>query len=257
MRNHVSFRQYNPDKPAKYGVLFKSLIDARDSYTERSLVYAGKPTELPSPYYVSGTENYIKELVTKLGQAVVLQGRNISMDRLYASVSVAKWLLTEKMTCIGTMLSRRVGILEEVKTTKGRKEFSTKMFWEKEKGDLVLTSYVVRSSNGLKNVLLLSTVQPLKGCTRDDRKKKPSILKLYDFTKGGTDVMDQRIGTYSTKMKSRKWTKVSLSYVLDTCRVNASTVYALSKGDDPKKTGSFDFGWDLAESLVLLLDQGH
>ena len=117
----------------------------------------------------------------------------------------------------------------------------------------MLTSYVVRSSNGLKNVLLLSTVQPLKGCTRDDRKKKPSILKLYDFTKGGTDVMDKRIATYSTKTKSRKWTKVSLSNILDTCRVNASTVYALSKGHDPKKTGSFDFSWDLAESLVLPL----
>ena len=225
--------------------------DARYSYTYWSLVYAGKPTELPSPYYVLGTENYIKELVTKLGQAVVMQGRNISMDRLYTSVSVAKWLLTQKMTCVGAMLSRRVGIPEEVKTTKGWEEFSTKMFWEKEKGDLVLTSYVVRSSNGLKNELLLSTVQPLKGGTSEDGKKKPSILKLYDFTKGGTDVMDQRIGTYSTKTKSRKWTKASLSYVLNTCRVNASTVYVLSKGDDPKKTGSFDFGWDLAESLAL------
>ena len=49
MRNHVSFKQYNPNKPAKYGVLFKSLNDARYSYTYRSLVYAGKPTELPSP----------------------------------------------------------------------------------------------------------------------------------------------------------------------------------------------------------------
>ena len=35
--------QHNPNKPAKYGLLFKSLNDARFSYTYNNLVYAGKP----------------------------------------------------------------------------------------------------------------------------------------------------------------------------------------------------------------------
>ena len=96
------------------------------------------------------------------------------MDRLYTSVSVAKWLLTQNMTCVGTMLSRRVGIPEEDKT-KGWEEFSTKMFWEKEKCDLVLSSDFVRTSNGLKNVLLLSTVQPLKAVqVMAERRDRPS-----------------------------------------------------------------------------------
>ena len=45
--DNVTLKQYNPDKPAKYGVLFKSLNDARHSYTYRSLVYAGKPNKQP------------------------------------------------------------------------------------------------------------------------------------------------------------------------------------------------------------------
>ena len=57
MRNQAAFRQYNPDKPAKYGVLFKSLNDAQHSYTYQSLVYAGKPKKQPAPFYVSGTQN--------------------------------------------------------------------------------------------------------------------------------------------------------------------------------------------------------
>jgi len=39
----------------------------------------------------------------------------------------------------------------------------------------------------------------------DDGKKKLAIYKLYDFTKGGTDIVDQCIGFYTTiKAKSRR-----------------------------------------------------
>ena len=113
MRIHVGFKQYNPDKPAKYGMLFKSLNDAWHCYTYRSFVYAGKPKKTPA-FYVSGTENYIKVLADCLSECVDLDGRNISMDRLYTSVSIATWLLTKNITCVGTLQTRRVGIPEEI-----------------------------------------------------------------------------------------------------------------------------------------------
>ena len=57
---------------------------------------------------------------------------------------------------------------------------------------LVLHSYVVKSkSTSLQNVLLFSSVQPLLGTTKENGTKKPTIYKLYEFTEGGTDVMDQ------------------------------------------------------------------
>ena len=57
---------------------------------------------------------------------------------------------------------------------------------------LVLHSYVVKSkSTGLQNVLLFSSVQPLLVTTKENGMKKPTIYKLYEFTEGGTDVMDQ------------------------------------------------------------------
>lgn len=43
---------------------------------------------------------------------------------------------------------------------------------------------------------------------------------------------------------------VALSYILNQSRVNASTIWALSKGIDPKKVHSFSFEWNLAKSLV-------
>ena len=86
---------------------------------------------------------------------------------------------------------------------KSREELSTETYWEVG-GSKTLTSYVVKTSNGKKNVMALSTMSSLLGNITDDNKRKPAILKLYDFTKGGTDVVDQKLGTYTVKSKSRR-----------------------------------------------------
>lgn len=251
MRHQISFKQYNPDKPAKYGLLFKSLNDCRFSYTYKSTVYAGMPSEEPTDYFIKGTENYIKALYLQTNEDVSLQGRNISMDNLYSSISTANWLLSNDSTMIGTIRHNRLGIPPEIKSIDGRELLSTHTFWERTKGDLSITSYVVKTSTGKKNVLLLSSCRPLMGTTKDDNKKKPAILKLYDFTKGGTDNVDQRIGGYSCKPKSSRWTIVAFSFILDTARVNTQTVHAIQNDIPVKSVNSFDFGWKLAESLVL------
>ena len=76
---------------------------------------------------------------------------------------------------------------------------------------------------------------PLLGVIKDDGKKKPAIMKFYDFTKGGTDIIDQRMSTYSVKLKLSKWTICAFSYMLDVARVNPSTVVLLNKGLSPMK----------------------
>ena len=45
-RGRIGFKQYNPSKPAKYGLHYRSLSDAETPYTYFILPYAGKPTEL-------------------------------------------------------------------------------------------------------------------------------------------------------------------------------------------------------------------
>ena len=66
-RGHIGFKQYNPNKPSKYGLLYRSLCDGSLPYTYYSLPYAGKPENLNEnlykKYYVSGTDEYTKYLV--------------------------------------------------------------------------------------------------------------------------------------------------------------------------------------------------
>ena len=80
-RGKIVICQYNPKKPAKYGILYRSISDSRVPYTYYTLQYAGKPEEITdNSEYVTGTDNYTKYLVEGLQQHVNLQGQNIAMD---------------------------------------------------------------------------------------------------------------------------------------------------------------------------------
>ena len=99
------------------------------------------------------------------------------------------------------------------------------MYWEKDNTTLNATLYVVHTkSSGEDNVLRLSTLNPILGLTKDDGKSKPAIIESYDFTKGGTDVVDQIIGKHNVKPKFSKWVIAAFSYILDVACVNASTL---------------------------------
>ena len=55
MRTQISFKQFNPSMTAKYGLLYKSINDARYPYTFIATPYCGKPVSGVGPYYVQGT----------------------------------------------------------------------------------------------------------------------------------------------------------------------------------------------------------
>ena len=61
----VSFKQFNPGKPAKYGLLFISVKVARYPYTFISS-YSGKSTEEVGQYYTQGTEAIVHYLIETL-----------------------------------------------------------------------------------------------------------------------------------------------------------------------------------------------
>ena len=110
---------------------------------------------------------------------------NSITHRLYTTIPLASWLLSKKITCLGTLQNNKPGIPTELKDTKNRTPFSYQVYWEKSKGNLQIHSYHVRSKAGKgKNVNLLSTFDTHLGTTIDDGKMKPASLKLYDYTKG-------------------------------------------------------------------------
>ena len=132
------------------------------------------------------------------------------MDRYYTQISVADWLLEKKITMIGTFQRNREGIPEQVKSLKDRETHSYEVYWDSSNEVMNLHSYaVVNKSKGSKNVLLLSTMEPLIGTTKDDKNKLPAVIALYNFTKGGTDIMDQVRLTLHFAKQFLSWENIS------------------------------------------------
>ena len=252
MKNKVAFKQFNPNKPAKYGLLFKSINASRYPYSFVSAPYYRKLVGEPVEKYKPGTFEVTKHIVSKLQRHTTLKGRNISFDRLYTSLPLMNYLLEKDITAVGTLVSNRKGLPKEFVKTVCRKEFSYEILWNADDVRITLHSCVVKTkSTGLRNVLLLSTLEPIIAVTQDDGKQKPQIYKVYDFTKGGTDMIDQRAQFYTCKPKSSRWTISVFSYVLDTSRINASAVWSMNNNENPQKTESMSFGWELVKSLVV------
>ena len=100
------------------------------------------------------------------------------MNRLYNSISLANWLLTRNITCVGTLNNNRIDIPGELMDAKKRDVFSITLHYEKDDKNIALCTYTVKTkSSGKKNVKLLSTMRPLPGITKDDKKQQPAIFK--------------------------------------------------------------------------------
>ena len=172
----AAFHQYHKEKPAKYVLLFRSINSAEVPYTYTSVIYAGNLVDKPGPYYVQITDNIVKYLVNSLTRKANIKGRNLSTDRFYTSIETANWLLEKNINCVGTIKGNRRGI-GDLKNLFNRESLSTKLYWDNT--TLNVTSYVVnRKSSGKRNVLVLSTLNPILGLAKDDGKSKPPIIKF-------------------------------------------------------------------------------
>ena len=78
-------------------------------------------------------------------------------------------LLEKNITSLGTLQMNRKGVPDEMKNFKHREHLSSEVYWQPD-GPLCLSSYVVKS--GKKNVMLLSTLDPILGTTKDDKAYK-------------------------------------------------------------------------------------
>lgn len=93
------------------------------------------------------------------------------------------------------------------------------------------------------------------------KKKKPAILiKFYDFTKGGTDIINQRVGKYTTVYKCFLALEHGCIFLHSShgCiflhsrhyKVNAQTMHSMNNNKNPRLTDSIVFGWQRAIGLL-------
>ena len=62
--------------------------------------------------------------------------------------------------------------------------------------------------------------------------------------------MDQRSVSFTTSFKTKKWTRKTLSFMLDTTRVNSQTIHSLKNDVHPRSSDSAAFAYNLGLSLI-------
>ncbi|KFM74523.1 PiggyBac transposable element-derived protein 4, partial [Stegodyphus mimosarum] len=239
-RGRCGFRQYMPNKPAKYGIKIFALVDSRTFYTSNMEIYCG--TQPDGPFKVSTSPS---DVVKRLIQPLHKSSRNITTDNWYTSYPLAADLLKEKLTLVGTMRKNKREIPPTFVTSKGREIFSTLFGFEKDK---TLISYVPKKG---KTVLMLSTLH--NDDAIDDttgEKKKPEMICFYNMTKGAVDTVDEMAASYSVARITRRWPMVIFFSALNIAAINARIIL-LSTANPPTRYRSRRlFLKDLALELI-------
>ncbi|UYV75481.1 hypothetical protein LAZ67_13000377 [Cordylochernes scorpioides] len=94
-RGRCGFRQYMPNKPAKYGLKIYTISDARTFYTFNFEIYCGKQPD--GPYKKSNSpDDIVKRLITPISGT----SRNITTDNWYTSYKLSQDLLTQNINSL-------------------------------------------------------------------------------------------------------------------------------------------------------------
>lgn len=208
-RGRCSFRQYMPNKPAKYGIKVFALVCSKTFYTSNMEIYAG--TQPNGPFKVcNSTESVAKRLI----QPISKTGRNVTMDNWYTSIPLVRDLLYDhRLTFVGTVKKNKAEI-PSIFLEKDRPVNSSMFGFRRE---CTLVSYVPKKK---KIVLALSSMH-----TQDDideeEGNKPEIILFYNSTKGGVDTVDELKGTYSVSRATNRWSMTLFYSLLNIGGINS------------------------------------
>ena len=120
------------------------------------------------------------------------------MDNFFTSVPVARTLLQHQLTVVGTMRKCKREIPVCMKAAKSR-QTKTSVFGFNDQ--LTMVSYVPKKN---KDVILLSTMHHGISIVDEDPKKRLQMIKFYNETKIGVDLVDQMVQTYTCKRQTRR-----------------------------------------------------
>ncbi|CAH2085721.1 unnamed protein product [Euphydryas editha] len=240
-RGRCSFRQYIPNKPAKYGIKMYALVDVKNFYTVNLEIYPGKQPD--GPFLQS---NKAFDVVDRLVQPISKSNRNITFDNWFTSVPLMTHLQkNHKLTSTGTLRKNKKEIPPRFITTRGKEIYSTQFAFQK---DITLVSYIPKKS---KVMLVLSSLhhdQNIDPTSGD--KCKPEILTFYNSTKIGVDVVDELCAAYDVSRNSKRWPMTVFYAIMNVAAINSVIIYRENNNSQINRS-------DFLRKLGLSMLEGH
>ncbi|KAH9118611.1 hypothetical protein LEN26_012002, partial [Aphanomyces euteiches] len=240
-------KQFNPNKPHKWGLKVFMLCCATSGYCSKFEVYQGKDS---SDGLQAGPMSLIRNVRHLAGSK-----RVIVCDRYYTSLSVVIQLLSMGLYCVGTVRTSSMAFPKVLLLKKGSVDrgHSAAMVTEVLGGKKILASVWMDR----KPVYLLSSAY-MNGTTSVSRRVGsnndvfPTIraIEMYNRYMGGVDRHDflrMAINNIQSAMSFRKWYKMCFAAILDMVVTNAFILYKMLKKD---KTSNVYSHGDFLEALA-------
>lgn len=212
-RGRLCFRQYIPNKKARYGIKLYELCTP-DGFVVNILIYAGKGT------VTDENKGHAFAVVEKLMENYLDKGHTIYMDNFYCSVKLGEFLNSRQTHMIGTLRSNRK---ENPKYVTSKKLKKGESIW-KRKGHITVGKW-----RDKRDVLVISTKHKFEMILAKNRKgnesRKPNIVVDYNDNMSGIDRGDQMVSYYSTPRKTIRWYMKLFFHLLDIALWNGHYIY--------------------------------
>ncbi|XP_034543026.1 activating transcription factor 7-interacting protein 1 isoform X2 [Notolabrus celidotus] len=210
-KTRCRFTQYMANKPEKFGIKFWVAADTETKYFLNGFPYLGKDD--------MGTEHkHLREsVVMKLVEPYQGKGRNVTMNKCFTSLTLAKNLQNKNTSLIGPINTTRRELPPSIQQQRGEL-FSTKVLKHEQ---ATLTVY---QGTPKESIVLLSTMHP-NVSIGTDKKGKPETVAFYNNTKAGVDILDQMTRLYSVRTATRRWPVAVFYNLLDLAAVNAHVLF--------------------------------
>lgn len=212
-RGRLIFRQYIPNKAAKYGIKLYELCTP-DGYVLNIIIYSGKGT------VQQGSRGHASSVVHEIMQPYLNKGHTIYVDNYYSSVELAEDMLRNRTHVVGTLRNNRKGNPTEVI---GKKLKKGEYIWKRRE------NIVVGKWRDKRDVLVISTCHKFEltpvANRNGNEKMKPNIVADYNQFMSGVDRADQMLSYYSTPRKTIRWYLKLFYHLLDIYIWNACWLY--------------------------------
>ncbi|XP_037882974.1 piggyBac transposable element-derived protein 4-like [Glossina fuscipes] len=209
-RGKVSFLQYVPSKPDKYGIKIFWICDSSNSYPLNGIPYLGQ--ERPNR-----EQNMAQRCVEELCTPFQSSNRCITYDNFFTSCELAQSLLKMGLTSVGALRKNKNSIPPAFLPHRHREVESNIFGFRK---NITLVSYVPKKN---KAVLLLSTLHHNAEIDVNN-KNKSTINTFYNTTKVGVNLLDQMAQSFTARRKTNRWPNVLFYNLVDVCAIAAKII---------------------------------
>ena len=243
-KGRLSFRQYMPAKPTKYGIKVWMAADSQNGYVNNFSVYLGKEANVPR---VNGL-GY--DVVMKMASPFLKKHRHIFFDNFFTSTKLMEDLLAQDTYACGTVRSNRKHLppCAKNKLRQGEKVCA-------QRGKIIFTKWHDKRDISFLSTNVLpsepSRLVPRKKNGRNIQIEKPRVADVYTADMGGVDRADQLRSFYFAGYSSRKWYRYIFWFLFNLSVCNSfilESIYRTNQGE--RKRPMINFRLDLAKQLI-------